>query len=592
MYRRSTHHTFLTLTMTIAGALAGCGEQSERWDQAEEPAGTQIEEMRSAVRSAGTGLHADYFNNQDLIEPAALSRNDQTVSFDWASGSPAEGVVASDHFSVRWTGRIEARYTQTYTFYTLTDDGVRLWVDGQPIIDNWTDHGRTEDQGTVALTAGRKVQIRMEFYESTGNALASLAWSSTSQAKEIVPQRQLYPSPTTGGVPSGSGGATATGGTTGSGGATATGGTTGTGGATATGGTTGSGGSSDTGPAPSIPTSCTSPVPAEAQPADVSSPTTVVGNGTAASCTFAALNAAVAKGGVITFACGSSPVTIPVAATMSLRTDVDTVIDGGNRVTLDGQNAVRIFYFYHADFMVNDTRVTLQRLKIVNANSTPTAEIPPAPAPCSQGWNDGEGGAIYMRDGNLTIVDCTFSHNQGAQLGPDTGGGAVYLIASKRGLIVNGSVFTDNSASNAGAIGGLFATEVIYNSLFQNNRASGNGANGDEASMCSYINNGQHEVGSGGNGGAIYQDGGKGTNVFMCGVAILDNAAGGQAFGGGVFMTSNDWTGDMTIRDSIITGNTGRYWSIVQEGTEPGLGTAFGINVKSATVVNSTLQGR
>jgi hypothetical protein len=333
-------------------------------------------------------------------------------------------------------------------------------------------------------------------------------------------------------------------------------------------------------------------VPAEAQAADVSSPTSVVGDGTAASCTFAALNAAVARGGVITFDCGSSPVTIPVAATMTLRTDADTVIDGGNRVTLDGQNAVRIFYFYHADFMVNDTRVTLQRLKIVNANSAPTEQIPPAPAPCSQGWNDGEGGAIFMRDGNLTIVDCTFSHNQAAQLGPDTGGGAIYLIASKRGLIVNHSVFTDNSASNAGAIGGLFATEVIYNSLFQNNRATGNGANADDSSMCSYINNGQHEVGSGGNGGAIYQDGGKGTNLFLCGVDIVDNAAGGQAFGGGVFMTSNDWTGTLTIQDSIITGNTGRSWSIVQEDLDGGLGTACGVNAKSAAVINSTVQGR
>ena len=160
-------------------------------------------------------------------------------------------------------------------------------------------------------------------------------------------------------------------------------------------------------------------------------------------------------------------------------------------------------------------------------------------------------------------------------------------------MIVNGSVFTDNSASNAGAIGGLFATEVIYNSLFQNNRATGNGANFDDASMCSYINNGQNEAGSGGNGGAIYQDGGKSTNVFLCGVDIVGNAAGGKAFGGGVFMTSNDWSGTITVQDSIINGNTGGSWtSTTDAGSVASLGTAFGVNAKSATVSNSTLQGR
>ena len=68
-------------------------------------------------------------------------------------------------------------------------------------------------------------------------------------------------------------------------------------------------------------------------------PTTVIGTGTAASCTFRSLNAAVSKGGVITFNCGAAPVTIAVTATMNLPTGIDTVIDGGSRITLDGQNA-------------------------------------------------------------------------------------------------------------------------------------------------------------------------------------------------------------------------------------------------------------
>src|SRR4051794_16746012 len=242
--------------------------------------------------------------------------------------------------------------------------------------------------------------------------------------------------------------------------------------------------------------------------------------------------------------------------------------------------------------MALDTRVTLQHLTVINGKPMPTARIPTAPAPCSQGWNDGQGGALYMRDGNLTVIDCTFSHNQGAPLGPDTGGGAIYVLGSKNGVIIAGSVFTNNSASNGGAVGGLFAQLQIYNSLFQNNMATGNGANSNDPSMCDAINNDQNEIGSGGNGAAIYQDGGNATNVILCGDDIVNNAAGTGAFGGGVFMTSNDFTGTMTVQDSIITGNTGGSWTQVTQGTVTNLGPAFGVNAKSATVVSSTLQGR
>ena len=197
-----------------------------------------------------------------------------------------------------------------------------------------------------------------------------------------------------------------------------------------------------------------------------------------------------------------------------------------------------------------------------------------------------------MRDGNLSVIDCTFSHNNAAPLGPDTGGGAIYLLGSKSGMTIAGSIFTDNHASNAGAIGGLFATERIYDSVFQNNSATGNGANNNDPSRCSAMNNDQNEIGSGGNGGAIYQDGGNATSVVLCGVSITSNAAGAGAFGGGVFMTSNDFSGPITIQDSVITGNTGGYWTQVKQGSVTNLGTAFGVNALSASVSNSTLQGR
>jgi hypothetical protein len=336
--------------------------------------------------------------------------------------------------------------------------------------------------------------------------------------------------------------------------------------------------------------SCLAGVPAAGAPADVSKPTTVVGTGTAASCTFSALNAAVTTGGVITFNCGNAPTTIKVTATLTLPINKNTVIDGGGKVTLDGGGTVQILRWYSANFRALDYRLTLQHLTVINGKATPTMAIPAAPAPCSQGWNDGEGGALFMRDGNLTIIDSTFANNQAAPLGPDTGGGAIYVLGSKNGALIVKSTFKDNKASNAGGIGGLFCPFEIYDSLFTGNQAIGNGANNDDATKCSVINNGQHEIGSGGNGGAIYSDG-QSVNVKLCGDAILGNAAGTGAFGGGLFFTSNDMGGTLTIIDTTMTGNTGGHWTVVASGAMNNAGTAVGTNTKSLTIVNSTLQG-
>lgn len=115
------------------------------------------------------------------------------MNFNWGTGAP-DPSIGVDTFSVRWTGFVQSPLSQDTTFYTTTsDDGVRLWVNGQLLIDNWTDHGPTENTGTIALTAGQKVPIRMEYYERTGGAAASLSWSTASQAKQIIPANRLFP---------------------------------------------------------------------------------------------------------------------------------------------------------------------------------------------------------------------------------------------------------------------------------------------------------------------------------------------------------------------------------------------------------------
>jgi hypothetical protein len=338
--------------------------------------------------------------------------------------------------------------------------------------------------------------------------------------------------------------------------------------------------------------SCTAGVPSNGQPANVSNPTTVVGTGAPASCTFSALNTAVGKAGVITFNCGSDAVTIPILATMTLSISKDTIIDGGDKVTLDGGHAVQILNYNSPNFQATETRVTLQHIALVNGKTTPTDMIPPAPeAACSQGYDDGEGGALYMRDGNLTVIDCIFTGNQAAQLGPDTGGGAIYIEGSKHGAVIVGSTFTNNNGANAGAVGSLFAELDIYNSLFEHNTATGHDANNNDTSMtmCTVMNNGQYEIGSGGNGGAIYGDGNS-FNITLCGDAVLDNAAGKNAFGGGLFFTSDDMMGVLTITDTTMTGNTGGSWTMVSTGSVMNVGSAIGVNAESITVTNSTLQ--
>ena len=141
--------------------------------------------------ATGTGLFGEYFDNKNLSS-RKLSRTDTTVNFEWGSGSP-DALIGADTFSVRWSGWVHAPITGGYTFYTTSDDGVRLWVDNQLLINNWTDHGATENSGSITLTAGKKYDIKLEYYENGGAATIKLSWAPPGQAKQIIPQERLYP---------------------------------------------------------------------------------------------------------------------------------------------------------------------------------------------------------------------------------------------------------------------------------------------------------------------------------------------------------------------------------------------------------------
>jgi hypothetical protein len=291
-------------------------------------------------------------------------------------------------------------------------------------------------------------------------------------------------------------------------------------------------------------------VPAAAAAADISHPTTVVGNGTPASCTSSAVVSAVAGGGVVTFNCGPNPVTIAMTATAKIfNNKPDLVLDGGGKVTLSGRGALRILYQNTCDpnqvwtssrCDIQDTpRTTVQNITLVDGNSTGQ----------TYGRSDVYGGgAIFVRGGGLKVVNARFFRNRCEATGADMGGGAVRASGMSTAAPVyithstfGGAAGYGNTCSNGAGLSGLVASFSVVNSLFTNNSAVGTGANPARPGTP-----------GGGSGGAIYQDG----NTFslsLCGAAMHDNSA--KEGGGALFFVSNDRTGTMSITNSVLYAN-------------------------------------
>jgi len=137
------------------------------------------------------GLVGEYFDTIDL-QDLATTRVDATVDFpqDWGNAPPGTAVEPDDNYSERWTGFVHAPQTGDWTFYTVSNDGVRLWVDGDQVIDHWNQHTATEDSAVVRLDAGWH-PIRLEHFQQDGTAVIRLSFSGPGQGKVIVPSTHL-----------------------------------------------------------------------------------------------------------------------------------------------------------------------------------------------------------------------------------------------------------------------------------------------------------------------------------------------------------------------------------------------------------------
>jgi hypothetical protein len=286
-------------------------------------------------------------------------------------------------------------------------------------------------------------------------------------------------------------------------------------------------------------------LPAEGFAEDASKPTTVVGTGTAASCTVDALEAALGKAGVITFDCGPDPATIAVTHELRLNNKAggngDRLIDGGNKVTLDGGGKNRILYqngceealgwlTAHCDKQ-DHPRLVVQNITFANAHAVATDKIL-------------GGGAIYVQSGVFKAVNARFVANSVEPLGSDIAGGAIYTVQQFAPSYVVSSTFggadgLGNSAASGGALGSIGTSWTIANSVFSYNKTTGSGMSS----------------GNGGNGGAIYNDGNTYT-LSICGTQMTNNTAG--ELGGAIFYVSNDLTGAVKIDQSTIQSNAGR----------------------------------
>jgi hypothetical protein len=151
-----------------------------------------FELLEPRMMLAGDGLLAQYFDEIDLTSPVAQTFVDPVVNFpNDALGADADGRVASDdNYSIRWTGWVLVDEPGPWQFKTLSNDGVRLWVNDTQLIDRWNQHVVATDTGNITLSAGWH-PIRLEYFQQNGTAHIELRYSGPGRSEIVIPQNHL-----------------------------------------------------------------------------------------------------------------------------------------------------------------------------------------------------------------------------------------------------------------------------------------------------------------------------------------------------------------------------------------------------------------
>ena len=176
---------------TASGLLFGLGADADQpfWVK------IRVGPVGSTVNGTWKG---EYFNNRSLSGNPKVTRDDALINFDWGSGAPASGIP-SDGFSARWTGKVELD-AATYRFHVVVDDGVRLYVDDQLIINSWQDGSVREISADLGVSKATHT-IRLEYYENKGNAVVKLTWEKVSSPSYEAWKGEFWSNKTLSGKP-------------------------------------------------------------------------------------------------------------------------------------------------------------------------------------------------------------------------------------------------------------------------------------------------------------------------------------------------------------------------------------------------------
>jgi hypothetical protein len=296
--------------------------------------------------------------------------------------------------------------------------------------------------------------------------------------------------------------------------------------------------------------SSNSPCDVAANAADTSQPTALVGDGTPESCTEDTLNTALEAGGILRFRCGPSPLTITLSAEKVIARD--TVIDGGNTITLDGAGKNRLFVLGAPGG--RPLSLSLQYLTLQRGHAAVTPASAGAPARAG-------GGAILQFGGSLVITDSVLRDNDASAVGPDESGGAVCSLGGR--LVIARSVLDGNRAASGGAVAAIGTELTLLRSQLTNNQAVGQGS------------------GAQGIGGALLIDQ-EGQSAGMCQVTL----SGNQATTFGTAMHLQGIGGEaMTIEQAAILDN------LSPEASSAGGGPAVFLGIVTAHLTSVTVAG-